>query len=194
MESVAIDFFDLPEVTHEGKVYNRVALCVDRLSGWMVVTPHETKRFTAKSMSKLMYAQWDMFGIPSVISSDQGSHFTSAWWQTMCALSGVTVAYGQAYHHQANGKAENAGQQLMKKLKKLIADRSIPEVSWVELLPRALRAIHDAPGESGYSPFELLFGRHRPLANLPYQPERETQEAKDFLLRIETMRANAAEK
>jgi transposase InsO family protein len=180
MDSVAIDFFDLPEVTHQGKIYNRVALCVDRESGWMIATPHEIKGFTAQVMAQHMYAQWDMFGIPSVVSSDRGSHFTSAWWQTMCALFGVTVAYGQAYHHQANGRAENAGQQLMKKLKKLIADRAVPEVSWVDLLPRALRAIHDAPGESGFSPYELVFGRHRPLANLPYTPEREAEEAKEF--------------
>ena len=61
MDSVAIDFFDLPEVTYQGKVYNRIALCVDRLSGWMVATPHETKGFTAQNMAKHMYAQWEMF-------------------------------------------------------------------------------------------------------------------------------------
>ena len=61
-------------------------------------------------------------------------------------------------------------------------------------MPRALRAIHDAPGESGFSPYELVFGRHRPLANLPYTPEREAEEAKDFFSKMEEMRTRAAEK
>ena len=110
MDSVAIDFFDLPEIVHRGTPYNRMAVCVDRMSGWMIATPHEIKGFTAEKMAKQMYQQWDMFGLPSIISSDRGTHFTSAWWQTLCAFFGVTVAYGQAYHHQANGRAENAGQ------------------------------------------------------------------------------------
>ena len=60
--------------------------------------------------SGAMFQQWDLFGIPSVVTSDNGGPFVSAWWRTMCALHGVRTAYGQAYHHNANGRAEVAGQ------------------------------------------------------------------------------------
>ena len=65
---------------------------------------------------------------------------------SLCAAHGVRVAYSQAYHHQANGRGESAGQKIMLKLKKLISHLLEPGFSWLELLPKALRAIHDLPG------------------------------------------------
>ena len=181
MDSVALDLFALPEVTVGGQRYDTVALCVDRQSGWMVVTPHLYKGLTAEKVAKDMLRQWDIFGVPSVIKSDNGPHFSGAWWRTICAALGVRTAYSQAYHHQANGRAEVAGQLLMHKLSKLNAQEGMP---WVELLPRALRFLHDAPGPTGLSPYEIVFGRQRPLAGLPYQPEHEAESATRFLARM----------
>jgi len=154
-----------------------MALCVDRESGWVVATPHLNKGLTAEKVAKEMYKQWGFFGIPSVITSDRGSHFTSGWWTGLCAAHGVRVAYGQAYHHQANGKAENSAQQVMRKLTKLITDEGLP---WAELLPRALRHLHDLPGPSGYSPYQILFGRDRPLANVPLKAREATTKVTDM--------------
>ena len=181
MDSVSIDLFAMPEVTHDGVPYDTMALVVDRESGWMVATPHTNKGLTAEKVAKTMYRQWEMFGIPSVVSSDQGQHFASAWWRSLCAAHGVRVAYSQAYHHQANGRVESAGQQVMKKLTKLVVDPSEPKYSWVELLPKALRHLHDTPGECGLSPYEIVFGRHRPMAGLPYRPLREAEDARVFI-------------
>ena len=114
MDNVTVDLLNLSVVLHKGSTYNRVGLCVDRESGWMVATPHQTKGFTRKKMAKAMYLQWEMFGTPSVVCSDRVTHFIGGWWQTLCALFGVNPIYGQAYHHQANGSVENAGQQLIK--------------------------------------------------------------------------------
>ena len=83
--------------------------------------------------------------------------------------------------------------QLKRKLTKLASDPAIQGIAWPELLPRALRAIHDTPGESGYSPYELVFGRHRPMAGLPYRPRREAEDAKEFFSRMEKTRLRAAE-
>ena len=113
----------------------------------MIATPFLEKGYTAEKLAKAMYKHWDLFGIPSVVYSDRGSHFASSWWKTLCALMGVRVSYGQAYHHQAQGRVEVAGQQILGKLKALIYDLTEEGVSWVELLPKALRHIHDTPGE-----------------------------------------------
>jgi hypothetical protein len=96
----------------------------------------------------------------------------------------VKVAYGQAYHHRAQWRVENAGQQLIRKLRGLLADLTEEGMSWVELLPRALRCIHDTPGQSGFTPYEIAFGRQRPLAGLPYAPEREAEGASQFMDRM----------
>ena len=107
------------------------------------------------------------FGIPSVITSDQGPQFASAWWKTMCARLGIRMAYSQAHRPQANGRAERAGGQIISFLRKLHASEGI---NWVEALPRALRLHHDLVGEAGLSPYQILFGRERNLAGLPYKP------------------------
>ena len=109
---------------------------------------------------------WDPFGIPSVITSDRGSQFISSWWRTLCARLGVRVAYSQAHRPQANGRAEAAVHQVKSVLRKLHAEQGI---NWVEALPRALRIHHDLVGATGISPYEIVFGRPRPLGGIPYE-------------------------
>jgi hypothetical protein len=184
MDSVAVDLFMMPEVKHEGHVYDCMVLCVDRQSGWMVATPHRYKGLTAEKVAKTMYRQWEIFGVPSVVTSDRGQHWAAAWWETLCAAMGVRRAFGQAYHHQANGRAEVAGQRVMNVLKKLITDVAEREASWVVLLPKALRHLHDAPGEAGISPYEIVFGRQRALQGLPHSPPREAEGASQFMQRM----------
>jgi hypothetical protein len=168
MMSVALDLFKMPLVKYEGVDYNTMAVCVDRHSGWIVAIPSFDKGLTGAKLAKAMLKNyWRPFGIPSIISSDQGSHFVNTWWQTMCSLMGIRQAFSQAYHHQANGRVERAGQQVMEILRKLFVSE---KVNWVEALPQTLDRIHDVKGESGFSPNEILFGVERPLGypmNLP---------------------------
>jgi len=123
----------------------------------------------AKLAKEVVKHQWRPSGIPSIISSDQGSHFTSAWWRNMCELLGIRLAYAQAYHHQANGRVKRAGQQVMEVLRKLQVEEKI---NWVEALPQVIDRIHDVKGDSGLSPCEIFFGRPRPLAEIPYKNHR----------------------
>jgi hypothetical protein len=97
----------------------------------------------------------------------------------MCGCLGIRQAFAQAYHHQANGRAEAAGSELHRKLRFL--RETCPEISWVEALPIAVQQIHDAPGESGLSPYEIFMGRSRNLAGPTLLVEREAQDALDFL-------------
>jgi len=140
------------------------------------------KGLTGAKLAKLMVRDhWRPFGIPSIISSDQGSHFVSNWWSQMCASLGIRQAFSQAYHHQANGRVERAGQQILEILRKL---NSESKINWVEALPQVLDKIHDVKGESGLSPYEILFGRVRPLAGMPYDPPRECEDAHAFFSRM----------
>ena len=157
MESVAIDVFRMPEVELENRKFDTMVACVDRHSGWMVVIPTLYRGLSGAEVARSMLKNmWRPFGIPSVITSDQGSHFVNTWWETMCAKLGIRQAFSQAYHHQANGRAEVAGQQIMELLRKLNAKEAI---NWVEALPQVLDRYHDMPGVSGYSPYQILLGR-----------------------------------
>ena len=182
MKSVALDVFRMPTVEWEGKKFDTMSVCVDRHSGWIVAIPCQNKGLTGNSLAQamLMHA-WRPFGIPGKITSDQGSQFIGSWWQTMCAKLGIRQAFSQAYHHQANGRAEMAGQQIMEKLRKLNVEENL---NWVEALPRVFDRYHDIPGESGQSPYEILFGRERSLGNLPYKPSKECEDAENYFGRM----------
>ena len=119
-------------------------------------------------------------GIPSVITSDKGPQFVGGWFRGMCAQLGIRQAFSQAYRSQANGRAERAGRQIMEWLRKLNAEK---EINWVEALPKVLKQYHDAVGESGYSPYEIVFGRFRNLPGIPQPPEKACEDARDFLER-----------
>ena len=77
-----------------------------------------------------------------------------------------------------------AGKTLLGILRKLNAEEKI---NWVEALPRVLRMYHDTPGESGFSPYQVVFGRERPLASLPYDPVRECEGAQQFFDRMKAL-------
>ena len=54
MTSVSIDLFTMRETEYDGVAYNVFAACVDRHSGWIVVTEHHTKGLTAEKVAKAM--------------------------------------------------------------------------------------------------------------------------------------------
>lgn len=141
---------------------------VDRLSGWMLAPPSTKLGLTGEKAAHLMLdGGWGEMGVPAQITSDQGAQFVSQWFRTICARLGVRMAFSQAYRPQANGRAEVAGKTLITTLRKLHFEEN---VNWVEALPHALRLIHDRVGEGGMSPHQIVFGRDRNLAGLPYTP------------------------
>ena len=94
---------------------------------------------------------------------------------------GITHVYTQPYHHQANGRAERAGQTILEIMHKINSDHKI---NWVNAFPRVLRLIYDTLGEAGLLPHEIVFGRQMFVANVPYKPRRECEDAQLFLERM----------
>jgi hypothetical protein len=90
------------------------------------------------------------------------------------------MAFSQSYHHQANGRTEVASQQIKERFRKLMVQ---DHVNWVEALPMVIDRLHDVVGESGFSPYEILFGRQRPIGNLPYPCELNCEDAQSFFRR-----------
>ena len=183
-DSIAIDIFSMPSEEFEGRVYNAIIICVDRHSGWVIAIPTNKIGLTSEKVGKLLYYRWlDLGGgIPSIITSDQGPQFTGKFFAALCSLMGIRQAFTQAYRAQANGRAERAGRQILDRLSKLNVQG---EVNWVEALPKVLEQHHDAEGESGMSPYNIIFGRHRHRAGIPQQPPRDCEDAQAFLQRME---------
>ncbi len=121
--SVCVDIFSLPEVEWEVNTYDAAVFCVD-IHRWMIAQLSQYKGLTAEKFAHLLLdGGWTHFGVPSVVTSDQGSQFAGQWFQTMCARLGIREAFSQAYHPQANGRAEVAGKQLIECLRKIHAEK-----------------------------------------------------------------------
>ena len=63
-----------------------------------------------------------------------------------------------AGRHQGNGKPENTGKQLRRAVAKALTLNK--GTNWVEVLPPVVRAWHETTGPSGYTPNEIVFGKH----------------------------------
>ena len=182
MVSVALYIFRLPLVLSRGKRFDSVAVCVDRHSRWIVAVLCLNKGLLCAFVAqKMLKWQWRPFEVPSVIKSDQASLFVGSWFENLCAGMGIWQAFSQAYHHQANGRAECAGQSLMGILRKIYEEKKI---NWVEAWPQTVDRYHDVSNLSGLSPYQIVFGRHRPLGNVPYTPSSQCEDARDFFTRM----------
>lgn len=172
----------MPGVYWLDQYFDCMLICVDRLSGWIIARPSQKDGLTAEKTAHMILDHgWNEVGIPSLITSDQGPQFVGQYWKTICHRMGIRHAYSQAHRPNANGRAEKAGGQLITRLRKLNAEKSI---NWVEALPLALTQHHDSPGTIGLSPHQIVFGRDRNLAGVPYNPIRECEEAQEFLDRM----------
>ena len=109
-------------------------------------------------------------------------HLGSRPWKTFGALFGVRSAYLQAYTPPANGQAEVAGKTFKTFLRKIAKEE---HECWVQLISHVLRMYHDIPGPTGLSPYQIIFGRHRPLAGLPYEITKPACDAEAFFLQME---------
>lgn len=176
--SVCIDIFSMQPAEWQGVEYDAMLLCVDRLSGWIVTKCTRKLGLTAEKAAHLMLDDgWDIYGIPHVVTSDQGPQFAGMWWKTMCIRLGIRQAFSQAHRPQSNGRAERAGKQIIDLLRKMHAEQSL---NWEEALPMALRIHHDNPGPSGWSPYEIVFGRKRALMDLPHEGTKNVKMLRNF--------------
>ena len=199
MDSIALDVFHYPSTSHDGEVYDRMLLCVCRLSGYLIAIPipkprHEDKDegLTGRRAAHLVMERWvDRFGAPREICTDRGPQFVSQYFQTLCSKIGARSTMCLAGRHQGNGKAENTGKQLRRAVAKAITLKK-KKTNWVEVLPAVVRAWHETTGPSGYTPNEIVFGKHNRTKGPPLaEPKGVAQDAAHYYQRREELIALA---
>ena len=106
-----------------------------------------------------MLRHWiPLFGIPSVITSDRGSQFTSSIWSQLCAFLGIVHSSTTSFHPQSNGLVEHFHCQLKVSLRARLAGSD-----WFYHLPLVLLGLCNVPrDDSAVSAAEVLLGT--PLA------------------------------
>ena len=137
-------------------------------------------------------------GIPKEILSDQGSNLTSSLMKELCKLLHIKKITSTPYHPEANGLVERFNGTLKRMLTCFVENE---KDDWDKYLPYLLFSYREVPQEStGFSPFELLYGRYvrGPLSILKEEWE-EPQENKvkesvvSYLLKTREMLAKMSD-
>ncbi|XP_062255780.1 protein NYNRIN-like [Platichthys flesus] len=151
-DHLQMDFIEL--TPSEGKKYCLVI--VDMFSKWVEVFP-TSKQDTGAVVKALITELIPRWGIPSKISSDNGTPFVSAAQKQMSKYLGFDLRKHCAYHPASAGAVERENGTLKNKLAKCCEETGL---SWPKALPLVLMQMRmRVRPKYGLSPFEILFGR-----------------------------------
>ena len=126
---------------------------VDRFTRWVEAIPLTDA--TAETVAKAFVTNWvSRFGVPTMITTDQGRQFESSLWSELMKVMGTHRTRTTAYHPIANGLVERLHRQLKGSLKCLSSPNN-----WVSGLPWILLGLRTAVKEDiGHSSAELVYG------------------------------------
>jgi len=112
---------------------------------------------STEDVAEALCTVYSRVGVPTHVVHDQGSQFMSDVMAEVSRLLSIRNLVSTPYHPQTNGLVERFNGTLKAMLKKLCAER--PR-DWDRYLESVLFAYREVKQEStGFSPFELLYGR-----------------------------------
>ena len=115
------------------------------------------RKVTATTISQAILQLFSRVGIPQEVLTDQGTAFLSKKLKQVYSLLGIKGIRTTPYHPQTDGLVERYNQTLKGMLRKYVAANGKDWDRWLPYLMFAYREVPQA--SSGFSPFELLYGR-----------------------------------
>jgi hypothetical protein len=121
------------------------------------------KASTEESIHVIKTVIFPCYGVPRVLISDGGTHFTGKDFSKHLQKLGIEHRVSMAYHPQTNGQAENSNKQLKEILKKIMLKGG---KDWSKKLDDALwayRTAHKTPIDM--TPYQFVYGKtcHLPV-------------------------------
>uniref|UniRef100_A0A3Q3IDU7 Integrase catalytic domain-containing protein n=1 Tax=Monopterus albus TaxID=43700 RepID=A0A3Q3IDU7_MONAL len=156
-KEIVVDFTDMgADKRVERKQY--LLVCVDPFSKWVEAVPTKTK--TGKEVKWLTREVIPQFGVPEIIRSDNGTHFSNDDLRLVERMFGIKHKFGAVYHAASQGLVEHANRTIKEGLTKVCADTNL---TWVEALPIVSFNLRSIPNATlNVSPHEILTGRKMP--------------------------------
>ncbi|XP_061476476.1 uncharacterized protein LOC133381406 [Rhineura floridana] len=148
---IQVDYSHMPAAC--GLKVLLVAVCT--YTGWIEAKPATGE--TAAVVSKFILEEIiPRYGLPIQINSDNGPAFVNTLVNSLSTALGLTWKLHCAWRPQSSGMVERANQTIKAHLTKLCIET---KEKWPWLLPLA----RCTPRSSGYTPYELMYGRPPPL-------------------------------
>lgn len=111
-ERVHIDFFHF--------IGREFLIMVDSYSKWIEIS--EMAKTNATKVIEKLRNWFSVWGIPSIVVSDNGPPFSSGAFIEFCESNNIKVMKSPPYHPQSNGLAERAVQTVKKAFKKFLLE------------------------------------------------------------------------
>ncbi len=115
------------------------------------------RNISAKSVAEALFSMISRVGIPKEILTDQGTAFMSRTIRKLYELLGIKSIRTSVYHPQTDGLVERFNRTLKTMIRKFVHEDAKNWDKWLEPLLFAVREVPQA--STGFSPFELLYGR-----------------------------------
>lgn len=157
---LVMDYIDMTKTVNKFR-YVLVVIC--RYSRWVEACPSPSpdEKTVIKFIARELIPR---FGIPTHISSDNGSHFTASTWQKVAQVLRIRTRFGCVYHPQSQGMVERANGTPKNKIAKICASSGL---NWVDALPIALWKMRSEVNRSTHlMPHEILTGRPMPAPRM----------------------------
>ena len=153
-ERVAVDLVGpLKPASQAGHKY--ILTLIDYATNFIEAVP--LKEITSISVAESLMTIFARVDVPRELISDRGTQFTSDLMGHVHKLVGIKPIFTTPYHPMMNGKLERQHAVLKSVLRKLCLEK--PK-DWDRYLIPTLFALREIPSDTtGFSPFELLYGR-----------------------------------
>jgi transposase InsO family protein len=98
-----------------------------------------------------------LYGTPQIVQTDQGSNFMSKVFRNTCSLLRVKKIQSTAFHPESQGSIERSHRLLAEYLRHYVRG---DQTDWDACVPFATYVYNTTQhSATGYTPFELMFGR-----------------------------------
>ena len=135
--------------------YKYILTLIDYATRYPEAIPLKTTH--SRVIAESLISVFSRVGLPYEIVSDQGSDLIGQLMTQLYEVLGISHIKTSVYHPEPNGLVERFNGTLKHMLMKFVENQTD---NWDKYLPHVLFAYRGVPCRStGYSPFELLYGR-----------------------------------
>lgn len=178
-EKCALDIVGPLTVTTQGNKY--LLTFQDSLTKFSEAIPipnQEANTISKEFITKIV----PKHGIPEKILIAQGTNFLSEIFRNTCKLLKINKIQTTAYHPESNGALERSHRTLTEYLRHYI---NKDQTNWDEWIPFAMFTYNTTPHTAtGYTPFELIYGRQAELPTALTKPPKPTYNYDDYALEM----------
>jgi hypothetical protein len=173
--------FGLP-LTPEG--YKGLLVIIEFVSKYVWATPIKSKN--AEEIAEKLLEYISLFGPSMEILSDQGTEFNNKIVEQLLKATGVVHRVTSAYNPRTNGQTERMNHVLIESLAKFTGENNLDWPKWLPFVLLSYRTkVHSS---TGFTPFELMFGRKMNGFD-SWKAEEGTNEADMILKRSQEIKA-----